>query len=99
MIEVFTFLQIGADIQSIAALPIMEPGAQAAQLDEQWLETRMRFAAFDVREARCFSADEDTLMGAIESGFDEYGQFNRICSHALLHVLARESPTLRLHCR
>ena len=92
VIELFTFLRVGRNTNSIVFLPLqgrlLKRGVssdlfgqtnwsgeecQAAE-DDQDLWSSVN--EFDVRETKCYAADRDLLLGAIESGYSTLDHFN-----------------------
>lgn len=51
--------------------------------------SKRRLAAFNVQHAQCYGPYRDKLLALIESGFDDFATFNRLCSQALLQSLHR----------
>ena len=65
IIEAFTFLRVGADPSRIKVIPLGLMSSRASG-DATSATDRVRdaFAAFDIRDAQCYAADRDRLLGA-----------------------------------
>ena len=65
IIEAFTFLRVGADPSRIKVIPLGLTSSRASG-DATSATDRVRdaFAAFDIRDAQCYAADRDRLLGA-----------------------------------
>ena len=91
VMEIFTFLRIGAQ-KRIIVLPLVP---DANPTDEQVAvatdEVRQLFGAFDASTAQCYASDRDPLLGAIETGFESVDQFSVICRTELLKALDKEA--------
>jgi hypothetical protein len=91
IIEAFTFLRVGADPSRIKVIPLGLMSSRASG-DATSATDRVRdaFAAFDIRDAQCYAADRDRLLGAIESAFDNLDEFNKVCSTTLVAAADRD---------
>jgi len=91
ILEVFTFLRMGAGLSRIMVRPIVDSG----DAEKSMAQVRQAFQTLRVQEADCFSADQALLWAAIETGFASLDEFNGLCSAALLHAIDATKP-LRL---
>ena len=91
ILEVFTFLRMGAGLSRIMVRPIVDSG----DAEKSMAQVRQAFQTLRVQEAGCFSADQALLWAAIETGFASLDEFNGLCSAALLHAIDATKP-LRL---
>ena len=69
IVEVFTFFQMGGEMQRVEIVPLGDA---------------IDFNRFAVEQAKCFDAnDKAKLLTAIESAFGAYGPFNAIVRRLL----------------
>ena len=104
VIEAFTFLRVGADIERIKVLPLVVGSTSLTPPDDEQLgaamdAARTAFLTFDVRRAQCYAADQNHLLAAVESGFESLDEFNRVCSHAMVSSLAQAEERANLSKR
>ena len=75
IVEVFTFFQMGGELQRVDIVPL------SAAID---------FNRFAVEQAKCFDPnDKAKLLTAIESAFGAYGPFNAIVRQLLTSASGR----------
>ena len=79
IVEVFTFFQMGGELQRVDIVPL------GAAID---------FNRFAVEHAKCFDAnDKAKLLTAIESAFGAYGPFNAIVRQLLTSASGKAADT------
>jgi len=87
VMELFTFLTMGATLDRVVVLPIAEadeplPGPQEApatrDAEEELRSVALsRFRGFDVHTAECYHTHEKHhLIAVIEASYGDYAQFN-----------------------
>ena len=77
IVEVFTFFQMGGELQRVDIVPLGEA---------------IDFNRFAVEHAKCFDAnDKAKLLTAIESAFGAYGPFNAIVRRLLTSARSVET--------
>ena len=85
IVEVFTFFQMGGELQRVDIVPL------GAAID---------FNRFAVEQAKCFDAnDKAKLLTAIESAFGAYGPFNAIVRQLLTSASGDEPAGGTAHKR
>lgn len=102
IIEAFTFLYCvggGANIRKLQVSPLVgHESPTLAQLNEARHAMHRRLAALDAGNAKCFAADTDRLLGAIEGGFGSLEMFNRTASEWLLRSAKRGLTASSMTC-
>ena len=97
VMEIFTFLKMGAPLANITCLDIMYSGGDLLDdLLAQHARLAERFSTFDVDKAKCFVEEErQRLLAVIESSFGTAAAFN-----SLVHGLIQSSaPPMRRSLR
>ena len=86
VIEIFTFLRMGADLERVVLRPMLDAGELESDSTQSihLAELKTQFEAFRVQEADCYSSDRSILLGAIETGFHSIDEFNALCSRAMV---------------
>ena len=85
IVEVFTFFQMGGELERVEIVPL------GAAID---------FNRFAVENAKCFDAnDKAKLLTAIESAFGAYGPFNAIVRQLLTSASGGEPAGGTAHKR
>ena len=87
IIELFTFLRVGGNANAIVFLPLYGRDSATNSSSEADSDMCNSMKEFDVREAYCYDADRDILLGAIESGYSSLDRFNDEISKALAVAL------------
>jgi len=90
IVEVFTFLRMGAALERVHLRPMLaygEGGATEADEAARIADIRLSFSSFRIQEAECYSADKAILFGAIETGFASLEEFNALCSAAMVRAV------------
>ena len=95
IIEVFTFLRMGADLSRVQVEPMLaaacaadpEGGSAASTAAAELARIRTCFEGLRVQEAECYSSDRAILWAAIETGFASLDAFNQLCSVSMLRAI------------
>ena len=99
VIEIFTFLHMGGDLDRIDVHLLLTPAAAEGQADRQAGQARLtaQFAAFDAAKAQCFlDRDRQRLLAVVEAGFGDFKEFNtRVRAIFAARVVSRQ-PTVML---
>ena len=75
-------------MERLKVVPLVQQPQTPARLREAEAAARRRFLAFDLHEGECFTREEkDHLISTVESGFENFDCFNRVCSRALVRAL------------
>lgn len=93
LIELFTFLKVGANVDRMTILLLSEHGGSKANTNEARTAATDMLSTFDVRNATCYADDREMLLTVLESGFSDLSQFNEITSQALSQGLANNRPS------
>jgi len=99
IIELFSFLQVHANVQNITVLTLVDATDKSAPSTEEIEAAEERalsaFKRFDVRLADCFATDRDRLLGVVETAFASLDAFNERCRDCLVSA-ANQDKMLRL---
>jgi len=96
VIEVFTFLKAcvasGRTIDHCVVIPISAAATSSVQHAALMKLVVSRFATFDAAQARCFDpADQQRLLGVVESSYGQLSEFNMAFRRALAPKLEPEA--------
>ena len=99
VLEVFTFLRMGASINDITVIPLLHEN-EGDSTEDGLLGSNdhalRQFATFDVKHAECRSpSDTARLLAVIETGFGDHATFNALVRSTFVRQMTLKRQSVR----